>query len=215
MVADPLGRGKVTLPPDPPAPAEDLSDIELMEEVRDGHDAAFAILIERHQRKLIRFFHRLSWNRDTAEDWAQEVFCRIYAQRHRYEPSARFTTYLYRIARNHWIDHVRKRTRRPREFSLEDPGPASGEATEESPRHRIASRDPSPVETLVGREALDRLERAIEKLQPRQRLLYQLAVEQSIRYQQISAILEIPIGTVKSRMHSIMTSLRAALVPPD
>lgn len=210
VVAGPIGPGALILG-HPPPPEEEFSDIELMVEVRDGHDAAFAILIDRHQRNLIYFFTRLTRNRDTAEDWAQEVFCRIYARRHQYEPRARFTTYLYRIARNHWIDHARKRGRRPREISLEEPGPGSQGESEGSLRERITGHTPAPIVTLEGRETLERLARAIEDLTDDQRLLYQLAVEQSIRYQEISEILEIPVGTVKSRMHSIMSSLRTVL----
>ena len=82
-------------------------DAALMAALKSGELEAFNALVARHQRSLINFFYHLCWDRQVSEDCAQEVFLRVYSHLNTYEPQAKFTTFLFRIARNLWIDRVR------------------------------------------------------------------------------------------------------------
>ena len=94
-------------------------DAELIAAIKKGDLGAFTALVRRHERSLINFFYHFSWDRGTAEDCAQEVFLKLYTHLGTYEPKAKFTTFLYRVARNHWIDRVR--ARKGKTVSLETP----------------------------------------------------------------------------------------------
>ena len=174
--------------------------------LKAGKLGAFTELVDRHQRSLINFFYHLGWDRQVAEDCAQEVFLRLYRHAATYEPQAKFTTFLYRIARNLWIDRVRSvASRGGKQVSLEaEQGPAG----ERSLRDRLAGPAPTPVEILERQETEAALKRAIELLPEEQRTVLVLSEMQGLKYQEIGAILDIPVGTVKSRMHTAMEKLK-------
>ena len=169
-----------------------------------GDMAAFETLVKRHQAPLLRFFVRMGADHALAEDCAQEVLVRVYRARERYEPRARFTTWLYRIGRNFWIDHVRSRRAQPRALSLDAPV-ASADDTP------LRDAVPQPGNALAGRELREELERAMAALPEEQRLVLVLGLVQALPYAEVSEILEIPVGTVKSRMHAAVGKLRQAL----
>jgi RNA polymerase sigma-70 factor (ECF subfamily) len=182
-----------------------LGDAELIAFVKAGKLGAFTALVDRHQRSLINFFFHLGWDRQVAEDCAQEVFLRLYKHLGTYEPEAKFTTFLYRIARNLWIDRVRSAAVHGKLVSLEATSPGHEERTL---RERVAGGAPTPVDILSRRETEDALKRAIELLPEEQKTVLVLSEMQGLKYQDIAAILEIPIGTVKSRMHTAMEKLK-------
>ncbi|MBI4564428.1 MAG: sigma-70 family RNA polymerase sigma factor [Planctomycetes bacterium] len=181
------------------------SDQALIEAIKKGDLAAFTELVSRHQRALVNFFYRCAWDLQTAEDCAQEVFVKLYAHLDAYEPRAKFTTFLYRVARNLWIDKVRAREADPKPISLEGTG---GGAQNVPLKDRIPSRGETPIETLTRREMQEALRRAIDALPKEQRLVVVLSEMQGLKYQEISEILEIPVGTVKSRMHTAIEKLK-------
>ncbi len=185
-----------------------LGDPELIAAIKDGKLGAFTQLVDRHQRSLINFFFHLSWDRQSAEDCAQEVFLRLHAHLGTYEPQAKFTTFLYRIARNLWIDRVRSDAVHGRPVSLESP---LGFGEERRLGDRLPSRGPSPVEILARRETEGALRRAIDQLPEEQKAVLLLSEIQGLKYQEIGEILDIPVGTVKSRMHTAMERLRDLL----
>jgi RNA polymerase sigma-70 factor, ECF subfamily len=192
--------------PGPATPA--LTDAELIAAFKKGSLAAFTALVERHQRSLINFFYHCCWDRQTAEDCAQDVFLKLHVHLHAYEPQAKFTTFLYRVSRNLWIDRLRSRASDPKAVSLETP--VSG--GEERPlRDRVAARTATPLEILEKEEQEEALKRAIDALPEEQRMVVILAERQGLKYQEIGAILDIPIGTVKSRMHTAVERLRELL----
>ena len=84
-------------------------DERLMMEFVAGNGDAFAQLVKRHQRPLLNFYYRLFWDHHKAEDCVQEVFRRIVAAKMRYKPMSKFTTFMYTIAKNYWIDQCRRR----------------------------------------------------------------------------------------------------------
>lgn len=168
----------------------ETSDFALMARVREGNEEAFRILVERHQRPLLNFFSRMGVS-NHCEDLAQETFVRLWNYRKKYKPSARFTTFLYTLARHAWLDFVRRQNR----FRL----------------FAGRYRDEMPAATDGGlgrlRKDLD-IQAALDRLSPKQREVLVLAVHQGLSYDEIAAILHIPLGTVKSRVFNALSALK-------
>ena len=184
-----------------------MDDAGLLAALRAGELGAFNSLVARHQRSLINFFYHLCWDRQGAEDCAQEVFLRVYSHLNSYEPQAKFTTFLFRIARNLWIDRMRSAAVHGKPLSLEAPAGGEGRSLQE----RVASRVQSPVEILAREEQQDALRRAIDQLPEEQKAVVILSEIQGMKYQDIGEILGVPVGTVKSRMHTAMEKLKDLL----
>jgi len=184
-----------------------MDDAGLLASLQAGELGAFNALVARHQRSLINFFYHLCWDRQGAEDCAQEVFLRVYSHLDTYEPQAKFTTFLFRIARNLWIDRMRSAAVHGKPLSLEAPAGGDGRSLQE----RVASRVQSPVEILAREEQQDALRRAIDQLPDEQKSVVILSEIQGMKYQDIGEILGVPVGTVKSRMHTAMEKLKDLL----
>src|SRR5262245_10952709 len=182
-------------------------DAALLAAIQDGELGAFTALVARHQRSLINFFYHLCWDRQGAEDCAQEVFLRVYSHLDTYEPQAKFTTFLFRIARNLWIDRMRSAAVHGKPLSLEAQAGGEGRSLQE----RVASRVQSPVEILAREEQQESLRRAIDQLPDEQKAVVILSEIQGMKYQDIGEILGVPVGTVKSRMHTAMERLKDLL----
>ena len=188
-----------------------VDDPQLIEAIKEGRIGAFTALVERHQRPLVNYFYRMSWDRQAAEDGAQEVFLRLFKHLGNYEPQAKFTTFLYRIARNLWIDRVRAGKVRGTSISLE--APTFGD--ERTLGERIAGDSVTPVETLSRQETEEALRRAIDRLPEEQKAVVILSEIEGLKYQEIGEILEVPVGTIKSRMHAAMEKLKDYLTGID
>ena len=132
----------------------------------------------------------------------------MYSHLDRYEPQAKFTTFLFRIARNLWIDRMRTAAVHGKPLSLDGTG---GGGDERRLQDRVASRAPSPVEILAREEQKDALRRAIDRLPEEQKAVVILSEIQGMKYQDIAVILDVPVGTVKSRMHTAMDKLKDLL----
>jgi len=184
-----------------------MDDAGLLAALRSGDLGAFSALVARHQRSLINFFYHLCWDRQGAEDLAQEVFLRVYSHLDTYEPQAKFTTFLFRIARNLWIDRMRSAAVHGKPLSLEASAGGEGRSLQE----RVASRVQTPVEILAREEQQDALRRAIDQLPDEQKSVVILSEIQGMKYQDIGEILGVPVGTVKSRMHTAMEKLKDLL----
>lgn len=183
-------------------------ETQLMARVAAGEMAAFTPLVERVFPRLVGYFRRLGADRALAEDCAQDVLLKIYRIRETYRPRARFITFLFHVARNHWIDVYRHRRIGPPTVSADAPGVGrEGKG--------LAADLPGPVEEpssgLARRELAEALERAIAVLGPEHREVFVLAQVESLKYRDIAKILSIPVGTVKSRMHAAVRQIRAAL----
>lgn len=188
-----------------------MDDRTLMLQVSRGSRSAFSVLVERHSGRLISFFYRQSGDRELAEDCTQEVFVRLFRSRERYGPTASFATFLYTIARNYWIDVVRARRVRPRETSL---GSHGAEGTGDVLAWQALSTDPGPSESAQTTEQVGRLRRALGTLSEGQRDAVLLGVIEGLPYVDVAQILGVPVGTVKSRVHAAIQSLRRVLTPP-
>ncbi|MDJ0523142.1 MAG: sigma-70 family RNA polymerase sigma factor [Planctomycetota bacterium] len=181
-------------------------DTELMLRVAAGDEAAFEPLVRSVLPRLLGFFRRLGADAAIAEDCAQEVLLKVYRARAGYTARARFTTYLFHIARNHWIDVYRHRKVGPRTVSAD----AFGD--DEDGRGPELEGPSVPPEGTMGRDELLRaLERAVASLGEEHREVFVLARVENLRYQEIGEILGIPVGTVKSRMHAAWRQIRARL----
>jgi len=175
---------------DDPSNLSEADDIALMAAVQAGRREAFAVLIGRHQLKLVNFFRRQGAYHD-AEDLTQETLLRLFRYRHKYRPTAKFTTFLYTLARHVWVDHLRQMQKRER---IAERGAA------EQPDCDDRAQDQARVR-LDAQTALDQLP---EKL----RSVVVLSLYQGLRYEDIAAVLSVPVGTVKSRMFLAMIRLR-------
>lgn len=189
--------------PRPATPSD--SDTQVMECLRDGDDDALAIIVERYQNELVGYFYHHCWDQLTSEDLAQTVFIKLFRARSRYQITAKLRTYLYRIAYNAWVDHLR---RQRHHASLDAQYGGDG------PRLRDSLADPkalgagNDVNTPYLRQ---RIQEAVERLPEGQQDVFILANNQDMRYQEISEVLGIPEGTVKSRMHAAVRRLRTDL----
>jgi RNA polymerase sigma-70 factor (ECF subfamily) len=179
------------------APLEQLDDADLMLRVRSQDDeAAFALLVSRHQKSLLNFFIRSGVQYDS-EDLVQQTFLRLYRYRQRYVASAKFTTFLFLLARQVWIDELRRRQRRQR----------LAESLAAEPYEEFAA----PAAPSAGVEGDLDLARALATLSEGLRQVIELAVYQDLPYAEVAEILKIPVGTVKSRMFNALAKLREML----
>ncbi len=166
------------------------ADFALMAQVREHSADAFRRLLERHQRPLLNFFARMGAS-TAGEDLAQETFIRLWNYRTKYKPAAKFTTFLYTLARHVWLDYVRRQIR----FRLFS--------------DRYQQELPASTDGGLGQlqRQLD-IQTALERLSPKLREVLVLAVHQGLSYDEISAILRIPVGTVKSRVSNALATLQ-------
>lgn len=172
---------------------DEPSDIELMQRVRLGDDDAVATLVDRYQGPLLNFFRSMGLHAG-ADDAVQETFLRLYRYRDRYEPRATFRTFIYMIARQVSVDAIRK-------------GKRYGDLLE-----RAANE--SGTDAVPGMPRGDRLALAEELLLTLPDAMREVVVMnlcQGMKYEEISVALDIPVGTVKSRMFNAMLRLKEAL----
>lgn len=181
-------------------------DERLVVETLAGDRDAFGALVLRHQRGLVNYIFRLVGSRDAATDLSQEVFLKCFVSLDSFNPRYRFTTWLYRIASNRAIDHLRRR--QPRTLSLSQP--VSRDEAPAAPV--IAGQNPSPDDVLRGRELGSRIGKAIEALPTSYRQLILLRHRQNCRYDEIARITGLPLGTVKNRIFRAREILRERLV---
>ena len=180
---------------------------DLLQVFREGDPEAFEKIVLKYQGPLMGFFFRLCWDRFLAEDLTQEVFLRMIKAAQSYKPSGKLDYFVFRIARNLWIDRVRKMGLRPKPASLDKPLAEDGDTlgsllSGDSP-------DPSALASL-GEEARI-LREAMKELPRGAREVFELAVYQGFPYKDVARILEIPVGTVKSRMFHALKTLKARL----
>ncbi len=189
----------------------DPDDFELMERFRRGDRAALDALVDRHHASLVRYFFLQGRQRETAEDLAQEVWVRVVRHRLTYRPTARFTTYLFAIARNLWIDRYRSMKAAPPTISADQP--VGGEEDGARLSSFLPSKEAEPSDLASVQEEAARVREAVDRLPAGLRDVFELGEVQGLRYQDVAEILDIPVGTVKSRMHAAVQRIRSMLEP--
>ncbi len=181
----------------------EAGDEQLMLAYREGDAAAFDRLYARHKGALFRFVLRSIRQRALAEELYQEIWMRVIEARARYQPQARFTTWLYTIAHNRIVDHWRKRGLQLVSLDGEDP---------EAPAHAEAAANPGdePLRRLEAREQLERFARALEALPPAQREAFLLREEAGMSVAEIARATGASEEAAKSRLRYALAKLKEA-----
>ncbi|MEO5589332.1 MAG: sigma-70 family RNA polymerase sigma factor [Gemmatimonadaceae bacterium] len=190
-------------------PLSDLSDPAIVELAKDGSEAAFRELISRYERPVFSLIFRMVRERETAEDLAQETFIKILNNLGRYSPEFKFSSWLFKIANNLTIDHLRRR--RLKTVSIEGGPNAVTAESAKATSIAVVSGDESPLEELESRELGSAIEKAIGGLRPEYRACIMLRHVEDKSYEEISEIVKLPLGTVKTYIHRARHELRAAL----
>ncbi len=179
------------------------SDRDPLAALRDGDPRLFEAFVAAESPIFLSFFRRLGATRAEAEDLVQEVFLKLFRHAESYQPTGKFQAFAYRIARNAWIDRQRRRAVRPPR--------AAGGGSEEEPSHELAAQDPNPGTLAERDEEAGRVSAAMARLPDTHRLVFELGVVEELPYSEISKLLDIPEGTVKSRMFHAVRKLRELL----
>jgi RNA polymerase sigma-70 factor (ECF subfamily) len=187
--------------------AEADSDVEAMLRVKTGDEAAFSYLVQKYRRPMVGFMFRFCHNPSTAEELAQEVFLRIYRSRTGYEPSAKFTTWLYRIATNLAVNHARDtRHERPENtVRLDEPDQETGTTPD------LADDELSVEAKMVKRERLAAIRSKVNALPERQRLAVIMHKYQEMDYREIAGVLKLSESATKSLLFRAYETLREQL----
>jgi len=191
-----------------PAMIEDAPDEDLMVAYQRGEVRAFELLLTRHRKPVFNFILRFVGDRETAEDLLQETFMRVIKGSDAYKRQAKFTTWLYTIARNLCVDQTRRRKHR-KHASLDAPMSASedsGTLLDVIPGNEMASDRKS-----VNKELHETMQRAIAGLSEEQREVFLMREFLDLPFKQIAEVVGVPENTVKSRMRYALEKLRLEL----
>ncbi len=181
-------------------------DVALMALVARGDEVAFARLVEKHQQAVLGTVAKMTHHSADTEDIAQQVFLRLWKSARRYQPTAKFTTFLFTITRNLVFNATRRKSRR-KEHSLDQ--------QEDGWQHLAEDPNTSarPDETLVQNELREVVDRAIASLPEKQRLAVILRRYEQMPYEEIAKVLGLSVSAVKSQLFRARAALREALEP--
>lgn len=182
------------------------TDEQLLRDYRQGDTEAFRSLIARHQEDLLRFLVRLTGDRQAADDIFQETFLQVHISADTFDPARRFKPWLFTIAANKARDLLRKRVRRQ---EVDISAPVSRDGGDEGGQTFVDLMKvnvPPPEEGLEALERDEMVQRAIDRMPLALREILLLAYFQRLSYAQIADELQIPLGTVKSRLHSAVAA---------
>ncbi len=193
----------------PPFDLPNLPDADVVALAKEGRESAFRELVRRYERPVFSLVFRLVRDKDTAEDLAQETFVKVLNNIERYRPEFKFSSWLFKIANNVAIDHLRKRS--VDTVSLEGSRYATSTDEMQATSVRAVDTSQSPLEELESRELGGAIERAIGSLRPEYRACILLRHVEDRSYEEIAATLDLPLGTVKTYIHRARHELRKAL----
>jgi len=190
-------------------PAELDPDAALMLRVKRGDTAAFASLVEKYKQPIINLCWRTLGDATEAEDLAQNAFVQAYKSASRYEPSAKFSTWLFTIARNLCLNEIRRRSRHPAD-SLDQ----TYEDSDDQPMHQVEDRRvTAPPDQLLRGELEQKVEEAILSLPENQRMALLLCRQDELSYEEMAKILECSVSAVKSLIHRGRETIKQKLKP--
>jgi RNA polymerase sigma-70 factor (ECF subfamily) len=186
-------------------------DAELMLRVKRGDRAAFEELVHKFKQPVMNLVYRTLPDATEAEDLAQQVFVQVFKSAHRYEAAAKFSTWLFTIARNLCLNEIRRRSRHPAE-SMDAPGPSSDH--EDPPMRQIEdTRNFTPPDALLQSELAAKIEEALAELPEKQRTAILLCRENELSYEDISAVVGCSLSATKSLIHRGRETLKQKLKP--
>src|SRR6202140_1975800 len=186
------------------------SDVQLMLDVKAGDERSFELLLRKYRTPLVNFLYRMVRDTAVAEDLAQEVFLRVYRARNEYAPSAKFTTWMFRIATNLALNSVRDNRHRRMEISM-DQTVDTGE--DEQRPLEVPDRAPSVEQELVARCRAELIMKAIHSLPDKQRAAVLLHKYQEVDYDEMTGVLASSESALKSLLFRAYETLRTALAP--
>jgi RNA polymerase sigma-70 factor (ECF subfamily) len=181
-------------------------DAQLMLQVKEGDAGSFELLLNKYRRPVVSYLQRMVRNQAVAEELAQEAFLRVYRARGNYEPSAKFTTWLFRIATHLALNSLRDNRHERQEQSVDGGGP------ERQPL-QLADDRANREEELVAESRLAAVRLAVAALPEKQRAAVLMHKYEGMDYAQIAAVLDCSISAVKSLLFRAYESLRASLAP--
>ena len=179
-------------------------DAELMLRVKEGDGASFALLLEKHRSPVVHFLYRMVQNQAVAEELAQEVFLRVYRSRGTYEPTAKFTTWLFRIATHLALNALRDGRHERHQERLDDD-------SSDQPVRQVPDGRPSVEQHMVYQAKMEEVRKAIAMLPEKQRAAVLMHKYQGMEYTQIAKVLNCSESAVKSLLFRAYETLRARL----
>ena len=194
------------------APALDLPnlpDADVARLAQQGREAAFRELVRRYERPVFSLVFRMVRDSATAEDLAQDTFIKVLNHVDKYRPEFKFSSWLFKIANNVAIDHLRRRQLDT--ISMDGSPNASTAADVEATSFDIADKSESALDIMEAKELGSAIERAIGSLRPEYRSCIMLRHVEGRSYEEIAATLDLPLGTVKTYIHRARHQLREAL----
>jgi RNA polymerase sigma-70 factor (ECF subfamily) len=186
-----------------------LPDADVVTLAQEGRDAAFRELIRRYERPVFTLIYRMVRDRELAEDLSQETFVKVLNHIDRYKPEFKFSSWLFKIANNGAIDHLRKKT--VPTISIDGAPSATSKEAIEATSFEIAAKQETALDEMESRELGGAIERAIAALRPEYRACIMLRHVEDRSYEEIAATLDLPLGTVKTYIHRARHELREAL----
>jgi len=179
--------------------SDSTSDADYVRRLQRGETEAFEMLVRRHEKTIFNLVYRMLGDYDEAAEVSQEVFLSAYRAIGQFRGDANFSTWLYRISLNHTSTRRKTLIRRPqRNVAIEDTEP-------------VRDLQPGPAETMEKKEIRERVQRALNSLEPDDATVILLRDLQDIPYEEVARLLEIPVGTVKSRLHRARQALKSQL----
>lgn len=181
-----------------------LTDAELIDVSISGREESFEELVRRYQRPIVGYVFRMLGDYDAALDVTQEVFIKVYNSLHRYSSDYKFSTWLYRIAHNATIDHLRRNSTNTQSIETETADGAY--------QLQIESRDPSPEKDRERKEWRVEIEAVVKRLPTAYRELILLRHSQDLSYDEIAEVTGLPLGTVKNRLFRAREMMREIFI---
>jgi RNA polymerase sigma-70 factor (ECF subfamily) len=181
----------------------------VVEWAKDGHEPAFRELVRRYERPVFSLVYRMVHDRALAEDLAQETFIKVLNGIRSYRPEFKFSSWIFKIANNAAIDHLRRRELDT--LSLDGSPHAQTPEEMQATSLQLGSGQESPLDEVAARELGSHIERAIARLRPEYRACILLRHVEGHSYEEIAQILDLPLGTVKTYIHRGRNELRVFL----
>ena len=186
-----------------------LTDQEVVLLARSGREAAYRELIRRYERPVFALLFRMVRDRELAEDLSQETFIKALNAIESYRPEFKFSSWIFKIANNAAIDHLRRRELDT--LSLDGSPHAETPEAMQATALQIGARQESPLDTVEAKELGSEIEAAIGRLRPEYRSCILLRHVEGRAYEEIAEIMDLPLGTVKTYIHRARNELRVAL----
>lgn len=186
-----------------------FDDFSLVQEARGGDQLAFGILLDRYKESIYRTIQRMVNNKEDADDLTIEAFGKAFHKLESYQPKYAFSTWLFRIAINNCIDHIRKK--RMQFLSIDEPVEAD---SAQDFANNLKSSSLNPEESIIREQRFELMRNTLEKLSQKYRLMIDLRYFEELSYDEISTELDMPIGTVKAQLHRAREALYDLLSQP-